>query len=103
MSALSRWLAGRSPQELAAVLQRRADTLRGAPLRDIADLAGRLQAHPSVRAALGTITRPAVQLLEALTALGGRARLAELTSFLDGAEDDLPAFGQVVGELQAAA
>jgi hypothetical protein len=80
-SPLVRWLAGRSPHDLAAILARRRDTLGGPhPPADLAALATRLQSRGSVAAALAALPRPAVQLIEMLRALGGpgvgRDRLA---------------------------
>ncbi|MEV0392643.1 helicase-associated domain-containing protein [Polymorphospora rubra] len=81
-SPLTRWLAGRSPDELAAVLVRRPDTLTAPAVTDLGSLAARLQRHESVAAALARLPAPAVQLVEAMQALGGpavpRTRLAEL-------------------------
>ncbi|MEV0727734.1 helicase-associated domain-containing protein [Polymorphospora sp. NPDC050346] len=81
-SPLTRWLAGRSPDELAAILVRRPDALAAPAVTDLGSLAARLQRHESVAAALARLPAPAVQLVEAMQALGGpavpRTRLAEL-------------------------
>ncbi|GIF48841.1 XPB/Ssl2-like helicase family protein [Asanoa ferruginea] len=70
-SALLSWLGLRSPEELAAIMSRRRDTVAGTPLSDLDTLAARLERDGSVAAALSTVPLPRAQVVEALAGLGG--------------------------------
>ena len=72
-SPLVRWLAGRSPDELAAILAHRPDVLVAPPLADLGALAGRLQMNGSVLAAFATVPLPAIQVVDAMAGCGGPA------------------------------
>ncbi|SNS92874.1 Helicase conserved C-terminal domain-containing protein [Asanoa hainanensis] len=78
-SALLSWLALRSPDELAKILERRPDAL---PAADLDTLAERLERESSAAAALSTVPLPQAQVVEALAGLGGPSvepdRLADL-------------------------
>ena len=76
-------LASLSPAGLQLLLDARPDVLRGAPLRDLDDLAGRLANPNGVGSALLGATWAQLQVLEALTACGAGAshrRAAEILS-----------------------
>ncbi|SDY70666.1 Helicase conserved C-terminal domain-containing protein [Micromonospora pattaloongensis] len=79
-SPLARWLATLDPDSLAGLLARRPDALRDPAPADLPALAARLQERNSAVAALASLPRPAVQLVEALQSIGGptvdRERLA---------------------------
>lgn len=88
-SPLVRWLAGRSVDELAALLTRRPDVLGVAERADLGALAARLQGRDSVAAALAALPRPAVQVIEAVQSLGGpTAPLHRLADLLGRSTDD---------------
>ncbi|MEV1288670.1 helicase C-terminal domain-containing protein [Micromonospora sp. NPDC049679] len=77
---LVHWLAGLDADALAGILTRRPDTLTEPPPTELSALAARLQERGSAVAALASLPRPAVQLIEALQACGapsvGREQLA---------------------------
>ncbi|HZN16777.1 MAG TPA: helicase C-terminal domain-containing protein [Micromonosporaceae bacterium] len=80
-SKLSTWLGTLTAEQLADVLSRRPDaTVPPAP-QTLGELATRLQSRESVSIAFRALPLPAVQVIEALQALGGpsvaRQRLAE--------------------------
>ena len=62
---LVRWLGGLGERELAALLDRRADVLLGAPLRDVAELGERMHHPLSLVTVLRTRALPCLQLAEA--------------------------------------
>src|SRR6478752_9980749 len=82
-SRLRDWLAGRTADELATVLQFRPQTLWGAPLRGLGDLAARLVQPASVGAAVAELPLPGLELLHALTALGPSATVTAAAGLLD--------------------
>ncbi|MFD0818903.1 hypothetical protein ACFQ0D_11420, partial [Micromonospora zhanjiangensis] len=92
-SPLVRWLAGRTADELAAILARRADALGPTEPDDLADLATRLQSRASVTAALSALPRPALQLIEAVQASGGPTTSVERLAALLGRSSDDPELG----------
>ena len=67
-SPLRDWLAGRTADQLATILEFRPQTLWGAPLRGLGDLAARLVQPASVGAAVAELPLPGLELLHALTA-----------------------------------
>jgi hypothetical protein len=76
MTALDRLrshLESLTASQLRELLDARPGLLRGAPLRDLGDLAGRLVHPGGVAAALGGLSRPARQVLEVLAASGAGA------------------------------
>ncbi len=78
MLDLAEWLSSRSADTLARMLARRRGALRDPQPRSISELADRLR-HPfSVSAALVDLPRPALQVLEAVNALGRDRTRAEL-------------------------
>ena len=77
------WLAARTPDQLADILQNRPDGYWGAPLRGLDDLAARLIRPASVVEAITRLPLPGVELLHALTALGPRPTVAGAAALLD--------------------
>ncbi|MDQ0366719.1 helicase-associated domain-containing protein [Catenuloplanes indicus] len=80
-SPLVRWLAGRSPEQLAGILLRRPDSVHAttgsrpaAPPADLPALAERLQRPAGLEAALHTQPQPSHELLGLLIHLGRRRR-----------------------------
>ncbi|MFC4107369.1 helicase-associated domain-containing protein [Micromonospora zhanjiangensis] len=98
-SPLVRWLAGRTADELAAILARRADALGPTEPDDLADLATRLQSRASVTAALSALPRPALQLIEAVQASGGPTTSVERLAALLGRSSDDPELGATLAVL----
>ncbi|MGQ0574319.1 MAG: helicase-associated domain-containing protein [Pseudonocardia sp.] len=86
-SGLGAWLATLDAEQLLAVLRARPDAALAPEPGNPGELAARLATVGSVRHALGLLDVPALQLVEALLALGGRARAGELAELLgiDGA------------------
>ena len=80
---LVRWLGGLGEPELAALLDRRADVLLGAPLRDLAELGERMHHPLSLVTVLRTRALPCLQLAEAAQALGDGLTRAALAQFLN--------------------
>ncbi|MGH3743106.1 MAG: hypothetical protein ACRDT1_17495, partial [Micromonosporaceae bacterium] len=70
MSHLTDWLATLRPAELAEVLLARGDVLAAPAPRTVAELADRLGHPSSVAAAVFRLPLPAVQIAEAVQALG---------------------------------
>ncbi|MFC0529218.1 helicase-associated domain-containing protein [Phytohabitans kaempferiae] len=70
-SPLVRWLARLSVDELAAVLARRPDALGGPAASSLSGLAARLHETDAVMATASALPLPALQVVEALQALGG--------------------------------
>ena len=89
-SPLVRWLAGRTAEQLAAILTRRPDVLTAPDLDTLGGLAARLQSRDSVAAALAALPRPAIQLIEVLQALGGPAVAPEQLAEAIGRTPDDP-------------
>ena len=85
---LGAWLARRTVDQLAEILERRPDSFWGAPLRGLADLAARLVQPPSVIAAVSALPLPGVELLQALSALGPRPTVGSAAALLDRANRD---------------
>jgi len=83
---LKAWLAGRTPDQLAAVLARRPDVCWGLPLRDLDDLVSRLAQPASVADAIAELPLPGFQLLHTLAALGPRPTLDAAAGLLDVGE-----------------
>ncbi|HEY3716663.1 MAG TPA: helicase C-terminal domain-containing protein [Jatrophihabitantaceae bacterium] len=86
-SSLAAWLATQSREELAGILSRRADVLRGPEPRDPSELAARLQHTGSVFDALTSLRLPALQAVEALLTLGHDPTRTQLAELLDPAGD----------------
>lgn len=80
---LGSWLASRSVHELAEIIDRRPDSYWGAPLRGLDDLAVRLIQPSSVMSAISWLPLPAVEVLQALSALGSRPTVAGAAALLD--------------------
>ncbi len=98
------WLATLSAGELEAVLRARPDALRHPVPADLASLADRLSAQPSVNQALLELSKPALQVAEALLALGGSAPRHELLVLLGATDEALAArVDAAVRELSALA
>src|SRR5687768_8292929 len=85
-AGLGAWLATRSTAALESILRARPDVLRHPVPTDLGMLADRLSAQASVNQALPELSRPALQVAEALLALGGSAPREELCALL-GATD----------------
>lgn len=101
---LGAWLATLGAPQLRALLLARPDVARPPQPRTIPELAGRLSAQHSLLDAAAQVSRPALQVAEALLALGGSAEPAELLQIL-GITDE-PTAGQVdraLDELRALA
>src|SRR6476659_765413 len=80
------WLAGRTADQLATILEFRPQTLWGAPLRGLGDLAGRLAQPASVGVAVAELPLPGLELLHALTALGPSATVTAAAGLLDAGD-----------------
>src|SRR5688572_30822047 len=103
-AGLDAWLATLSAGELEAVLRARPDALRHPVPADLASLADRLSAQPSVNRALLELSKPALQVAEALLALGGSAPRHELLALLGATDEALAARADAaVRELSALA
>jgi hypothetical protein len=103
-AGLGAWLATLSAGELEAVLRARPDALRHPVPADLASLADRLSAQPSVNRALLELSKPALQVAEALLALGGSAPRHELLALLGATDEALAARADAtVRELSALA
>lgn len=87
--ALVRWLEGLEARELGEVLRRRPDALVAPSPGDLSQLAARLSARTGVAGIVTKLPLPALQVVEAMAALGeppvSRERLAEC---LDREPDD---------------
>ena len=83
---LTTWLRERSDEELTALLGQRPDLATPAP-GDIAVLAARATVRVSVLRALELLDRPALQLLELVTLLGGQATVGQLAAQLPGSDE----------------
>ena len=77
------WLAGRTADQLASILEFRPDAVWGAPLRGLGDLAARLVQPASVGGAVAELALPGYQLLHALTALGPAPTVEAAATVLD--------------------
>ena len=86
-SALTRWLSSLTPDELGAVMSRRADVLRGPEPRGLSEVAERLQHPASVFEALNSLGVPHLQTIEAVLALGRGAGSPQLVELLDSGAD----------------
>lgn len=89
-AGLGAWLATLGTAELEELLRARPDVLRHPVPADLGMLAARLSAQASVNRALSELSRPALQVAEALLALGGAASRQELLTLL-GATGEAPA------------
>ncbi len=76
------WLRALGENRLAALLDRRPESVRAPAPACLAELAGRLDHPRSVLAALRRLDRPTLQVTEALAALGGEADRAALDRLL---------------------
>ena len=79
------WLASRSAEQLAAILELRPDAVWGAPLRGLDDLAARLSQPASVGIAVTQLPLPAFELLHALAALGPSPTITAAAALLHAA------------------
>jgi hypothetical protein len=101
-AGLGAWLATLSTAELEAILRARPDVLRHPAPTDLAMLADRLAAQASVNRTLPELSKPALQVAEALLALGGSASREELYALL-GATDHPDPVDAALAELSAMA
>lgn len=87
------WLDSRTDEQLETLLELRPDLSLGATLADLDDLAARLEHPMSVSSVVMNLPRPAVELLEVLTALDTGATTARAAELLDdggrGSEEHL--------------
>ncbi|GAA4161225.1 helicase-associated domain-containing protein [Phytohabitans flavus] len=84
-----RWLAGLSPDELAAILTRRPEALDRPQVSSLSALAGRLQDPDAVMMTAGALPLPALQVVEVLQAFGGPlVGLDQLAATLGRKPDD---------------
>jgi hypothetical protein len=81
-AGLAVWLATFTAGELAAVMRARPDVLRHPAPEDLGSLAERLCTQQSINQAQLLLDRPALQVAEALLALGGSASREELLHLL---------------------
>jgi Helicase conserved C-terminal domain len=103
-AGLGTWLATLDATELAAVLRARCDVLRHPVPADLGSLAERLAAQGSVDRALPALSKPALQVAEALLALDGTASRPELLALLGATDDELAARADAaIAELSALA
>lgn len=98
-AGLAGWLAGHDEPAVAALLRARPDAARPPEPRSLQELAGRLANPHGVSQALTRVSRPALQLGEAVLALGGRASRAQLHSLLG--EPDPRQVDEALAELGA--
>lgn len=85
---LRAWLDTLDSADLELVLERSPLAFRGAKVRDLDELAMRLEHPSSVSQALMTVPLPVLQLVEAASALGEAATLNRLTELLSSAGAD---------------
>src|SRR5262245_31778294 len=90
MELNARWLQTLDPERLATLLVRRPEASRPAPT-SLADLAERLRDPDTVLPALRRLDRPAVQVCEAIVALGGDTTRAAVYSLLGAGGPDVRA------------
>jgi Helicase conserved C-terminal domain/WYL domain len=93
-STLRRWLAGRTQDEFAGILERRSDVLEPIPPADLGEVAERLHRPMSLRFALQKLPQPCLDVLETLLVFGsgGMTRAAlEATLHLRKNDKDLDA------------
>lgn len=77
------WLDSRTDDQLQSLLEVRPDLQRGAPVLGLDDLARRLENPRSVSSILMSLPTPAVEVMEAVTALDTQASLPRLSALLD--------------------
>ncbi|MCK0112801.1 hypothetical protein MWU75_11685 [Ornithinimicrobium sp. F0845] len=77
------WLETLDDDELQVLLEARPDIRRGAALRDLDDLAARIEHSMSVTNVVLHLPQPAVEVLEVVTALGGGASTIRIIDLLD--------------------
>src|SRR5258705_1016961 len=102
------WLRGLGEPGLTTLLERRPDVLVGPLPGSLTQLADRLTAVGSVFTALRQLDRPTLQVAEAMVALGGTTRHAELyrlmgassavATAVDRALNTLPGYGFLTRE-----
>ncbi|MHA6628316.1 helicase-associated domain-containing protein [Pseudonocardia sichuanensis] len=103
-AGLGVWLDTLTTDELAALLRARPDVLRRPAPEDLGALASRLCTQPSVNQAQLLLDRPALQVAEALLALGGSATREELLRLFGATDGELAARVEVaLHDLQALA
>ena len=111
MTALDRLrahLATLTAEDLRRHLDARPDVLRGAPLRDLDDLAERLTSPAGAAAAIAGVSWPHLQILEVLAASGAGASERRSVELLDATHAGDPraharAVGRLIAELRAGA
>lgn len=101
MDGLKAWLGTLDEPALLHLLRARPDAARAPEPRGLGELAGRLGSTQSVAYLRGRLSRPALQVVEAVLALGGTAERTELLGLLDAA--DPAAVDRVLDELLALA
>jgi hypothetical protein len=87
---MTAWLSSLTATELARLLRARPDAVGMSEPRDLAELANRWSSTPSIQRALPELDLPALQVAEALLALGGHAEPSVLHALL-GADDPVTA------------
>jgi len=80
MLDLAAWLAGLPAEDLARVLVNRPDVVAAPEPRSVQELADRLCGRFSIGGALLSLPRPALQVAEAIQALGDGCLRAELAA-----------------------
>ncbi|MDQ1656261.1 MAG: hypothetical protein QOD41_1344 [Cryptosporangiaceae bacterium] len=101
MREFSEWLASLSPEALAAILVSRPDAVSPPRPRSVPELADRLRGAHSLTAALLALPRPALQLAEAIQALGSGCHLTDLAAAmgLSPEDPDLADTAQTLGAM----
>ncbi|MCX4455213.1 helicase-associated domain-containing protein [Streptomyces sp. NBC_01340] len=88
MNSLAEWLSSLDGARLARVLMARTDAVAPPEPRSLGELADRLQRQGPVALALPRLTRPYLQVTEALAALGAPASRDALAKLLGAADDE---------------
>jgi hypothetical protein len=102
-AGLGTWLATLDAPRLAAILRARPDVARHPEPTDLSMVASRLSSRASVNWAITALSRPALQVAEALLALGGSASREELHSLLGATGAAVEAVDAAIAELAAIA
>lgn len=100
---LTQWMASLDAAGLERVALLRPDVVLGAPVRDVPDLADRLEHPASVASVVRELPLPAVQVLEVLQAMGAGASTDGAAALLDAGprtpQEHLDAVTGFVGHL----
>lgn len=103
MGGLREWLGTLNEPALLELLRARPDAARAPAPRDLGELAERLGGTQSIAYVRGRLSLPALQVVEALLALGGTAERAELLDLLGAGPGTAHRVDEVLDELSALA